>query len=858
MVFGCVAVLFSVMHGAFANGITPDGRTSTTVTYDSNGRAVISIATPVANVSYNGYSSFNVDKPGAALQNTGVNARTIVNEVTSSNPSWIQGPITVLGPRANVILANPNGITVDGGSFVNTGHVVLSTGTVSFNDFLSAPGVLQRDVVLTTSRGSIVIGSGGLTGAMLSLDLIARQLQLNGPVTDTFTSATATTRLVGGTSTAEVNTAVSATDNFSQYVSYGAGTASSPGSELVDITPLGSLTSGRIEILVTDQGAGVHIAGKTFASVGDFALQADGKVRVDGGQITALGNIGLQAGELALGSGDNGKALISANGNVQMLAPKIEMADASLSAGTSDATGKVTQSGDLVIGAASGVTPGDIQFQRVTGTATGGIGMNGQGVDIQGGSLAAVQNISVKAQNFNVQSPFADAAFQPATLTSSTGEIDINAQGNLLVNGASVHGAAGVSLNGGIVAIQSEANGQQAVRGDVESAGQSIQLTASGNITITGSDVLAAGDVIAKAVDFALQDDGTKGSTLVATGGSVQVNTTGDIRNAGSMIQGHLRDASDNTSTGAVVLTAGGNIVNQTVDASRLAILFGDSDDIVLHAGGDITNQTGRIISNNALNMTAGGEIANLVTHVPGVNDGNEVDFDHVHNLLGLRHGDSGLNIDFGDIAIPGQLADMVADKGMTLSAASLRNIGGQILVNDGDLNAHISGSLINTAIRTGQVSLHESCSWFSCRTIAHSTEQSQGGLISVSGNMTVNAGTTISNTGGRVLALGQMSLTARVVLGTALTSYTTLSVDGGWKGWLGDSWAQVYAADDGGSFTAAGGKLAVTGLLELDGGTAVGAQGETASDGTVIIRAPHRDPVTLSHHVGLTSWLWH
>ncbi len=846
------------MHGAFANGVAPDGHTSTTVIYDSNGRAVINIAPAVANVSYNGYASFNVDKPGAALQNTGVNARTIVNEVTSSNRSLIQGAITVLGPRANVILANPNGITVDGGNFVNTGHVVLSTGTVSFNDFLSAPGVLQRDLVLTTSRGSIVIGSGGLTGAMLSLDLIAKQLQVNGPVVDTFTSATATTRLVGGTSTAEVNTAVSATDNFSQYVSYGAGNATSPGSELVDITPLGSLTSGRIEILITDKGAGVHIAGKTFASVGDFALQADGKVRVDGGQVTAQGNIGMQAGEVDLSAGVMGKPLISANGNVQVLAPKIEMADATLQSGTSDATGKVTQSGDLVIGAASGVTPDDVQFQRVIGTATGGIGITAQWLDIQGGSLTAVQNIAVKAQDVNVQSPFASGAFQPATVTSSAGEIDINAPGTLLVNGASLHGAAGVSLSGGMVTIQSERNGQLAVRADVESAGQNVQLNATGNVTLTGSDVLAAGNVIAKAAELTVQDDGTKGSTLIANGGAVQINTTGDIQNIGSMIQGHTRNTSDATSTGAVVLNAGGSIVNQTVDGSRLAILFGDSDDIVLHAGGDITNQTGRIISNNALNMTAGGEIANLVTHVPGVNDGNEVDFDHVHNLLGLRHGDSGLNIDFGDIAIPGQLADMVADKGMTLSAASLRNIGGQILVNDGDLNAHISGSLINTAIRTGQVSLHESCSWFSCRTIAHSTEQSQGGLISVSGNMTVNAGTTISNTGGRVLALGQMSLTAPVVLGTALTSYTTLSVDGGWKGWLGDSWAQVYAADDGGSFTAAGGKLVVTGLLELDGGTAVGAQGETASDGTVIIRAPHRDPVTLSHHVGLTSWLWH
>ena len=44
------------------------------------------------------------------------NARLILNEVTSTNPSFLQAPIAVVGPRAHFILANPNGITVDGGS----------------------------------------------------------------------------------------------------------------------------------------------------------------------------------------------------------------------------------------------------------------------------------------------------------------------------------------------------------------------------------------------------------------------------------------------------------------------------------------------------------------------------------------------------------------------------------------------------------------------------------------------------------------------------------------------------------------------------------------------------------------------
>ncbi|WP_408202503.1 two-partner secretion domain-containing protein [Paraburkholderia sediminicola] len=140
------AVAASAAHAA---GIVPDGGTATAVTTSPAGRQTVNLAPTIGGVSNNTYTSFNVSKVGADLNNVGINARTIVNQVTSTNPSLIQGDINVLGPSANVILANPNGITIDGGSFVNAGHVVLSTGQVSFDDLVPAPGVTQRNVVLT-------------------------------------------------------------------------------------------------------------------------------------------------------------------------------------------------------------------------------------------------------------------------------------------------------------------------------------------------------------------------------------------------------------------------------------------------------------------------------------------------------------------------------------------------------------------------------------------------------------------------------------------------------------------------------------------------------------------------------------
>lgn len=49
----------------------------------------------------------------------------------------------MLGPRANVILANPNGIRVNGLT-VTTGNLALTTGQVTFNYFVNANGQSHR------------------------------------------------------------------------------------------------------------------------------------------------------------------------------------------------------------------------------------------------------------------------------------------------------------------------------------------------------------------------------------------------------------------------------------------------------------------------------------------------------------------------------------------------------------------------------------------------------------------------------------------------------------------------------------------------------------------------------------------
>ena len=114
-----------------------------------NGVPLVNIQTPsAAGVSRNVFSQFDVLRNGAILNNSRSNVQTqlggwvqgnpwlatgaakvILNEVNSANPSWLKGYVEVAGQQADVIIANPAGIKVDGAGFINAGHVVLTTGT---------------------------------------------------------------------------------------------------------------------------------------------------------------------------------------------------------------------------------------------------------------------------------------------------------------------------------------------------------------------------------------------------------------------------------------------------------------------------------------------------------------------------------------------------------------------------------------------------------------------------------------------------------------------------------------------------------------------------------------------------------
>ena len=155
-VFAAFATLAALMPLASAQIVAykaaPASQQPTVLTA-GNGVPLINIQTPsAAGVSRNTYSQFDVDPNGVILNNARNNAltqlggwvqgnpwlahgsaRVILNEVVAANPSQLLGYVEIAGSAAQVVIANPAGLTCNGCGFINASRATLTTGTPLVN-----------------------------------------------------------------------------------------------------------------------------------------------------------------------------------------------------------------------------------------------------------------------------------------------------------------------------------------------------------------------------------------------------------------------------------------------------------------------------------------------------------------------------------------------------------------------------------------------------------------------------------------------------------------------------------------------------------------------------------------------------
>ncbi|RQN38081.1 filamentous hemagglutinin N-terminal domain-containing protein [Paraburkholderia tropica] len=275
-----------------------------TITQTGAGVPAVNITAPnAAGLSVNQYSSFGVDAgTGLVLNNSlvsgtpllggaldanpnlaGRTATTILNQVTSTAPAILAGPLEVFGSPASVIVAAPNGVSVSGLSLTNAPGFVLTTGVPQF---ITGPGGAATSfanagaVAFAVSSGNVSInGAPGSTGAngpgagiegtVGNIDLIGQSVSLNAPL-----YANQAVHVITGNQTVTPTSGSGSAYGTSNVV------AGQPGAVAVDASAFGSITAGQVFIVSTAAGQGVNLQGPLAATAGNVSVNAAGDIVV--------------------------------------------------------------------------------------------------------------------------------------------------------------------------------------------------------------------------------------------------------------------------------------------------------------------------------------------------------------------------------------------------------------------------------------------------------------------------------------------------------------------------------------------------------------------------------------------------
>lgn len=292
--------MVSLIASCYASNIvvdnTADRSQRPNIYQHSDGIKIINITNPSSSgVSHNKYTQFDVSKKGVILNNgtdryktqlvefvnpnilLAQSAKVILNEVNSPNISQLNGYIEVAGPKAQVIIANPAGITCNGCGFINADRATLTTGKP-----LVENGKLTGYQV---ERGHIYVTGQGLknTGQDYT-DIIARSVKINAELW-----ANKEINVIAGQN--NVGTDLSFTENkkdeiYQDRFNYG-----------IDVSALGGMYAGKITLSANEQGVGVRNSGTLGVSAGDLNINANGII-INNNYMTAKDSINFNSSEI--------------------------------------------------------------------------------------------------------------------------------------------------------------------------------------------------------------------------------------------------------------------------------------------------------------------------------------------------------------------------------------------------------------------------------------------------------------------------------------------------------------------------------------------------------------------------------
>ena len=609
----CIALISA--QPVLAQSIVADGN-GPQIIDSANGTPMVMINTPDQNgVSHNTYTEFGVGPGGALLNNVGTNtaetqiggivqgngnlaggtAGIIINDVTSTNPSLLNGYLEVAGDHADVIVANPNGITCDGCGFINTNRLTITTGAPSYDG--------GQFTGISVDGGAVVIGAGGLDAAdTTTFDLLSRQITVAGAVTGQ------RIRVVAGR-----NDVLYATGEITQKADDG----SAAPALAIDSTAVGGMFANAITITSTEDGVGVRAPRNMAANAGGMTITADGRLVMNNASasqnVTATGTDRVEvqgnvtAQEVAVTSADdlvlaaNAKLVaeslaalnvggdLDVGANAELTATRFDLDVAG--AFRTGAGADVTSVETLAIDATTVVNMGTVASTEGRLLITTSLDLTNTGLmfgdtdvvlrsdaDIRnnGGTIIANGDVAIRGDDNALAAAFTNQF--GGVVETITGDISIAAVsfGNLreapLVDGALVQET-------GADADQ-ECTGDTCfdpitVGGQITEVGEAAQIIAAGNITLTGTDVTNAYSLISAGGNVNINVDTLENIGLNAyrdTGGSLEfvgaVFGTIEARgNINGTVSGYVNNGAFANNTAIITGPTNTDLTGITVDS---------------------------------------------------------------------------------------------------------------------------------------------------------------------------------------------------------------------------------------------------------------------------------------------------
>lgn len=674
-----VSILLSLPVAAGAAELSSPGSQIINV----NGTPVVNINKANSNgISHNIYDQLNVGNEGLIFNNSAQGADTILagrvsgntnlttgtakiilNEVTSKNKSVIDGKMEIAGDKAHLIIANPNGITVNNGGFINTEKTTLTTGT---------PDIQQGAL-----KGYSVSG-GVLTVKDITSDspteILARSVVINGQL-----RADQLTVIAG--------------NNYVNTAGQVQGTVTASGAKNtygIDVAKLGGMYANRITLVSSESGVGVRNAGVVAGGAQGITIDTNGRLVNSSAAITSEGTLAVWAN----GTLDNDAGMLAGTGKVTIdtvahtlnnskAGSIVSLSDMNISSGElNNSNGKLLSNGQLLVNTnnktltnsgnanESVIQAGTVLLKTATlnnskGQIKGGIvAAESTAINNTSGIIDAIADVQlISAGNIDNRS---------GLIHSQQGAINIAAQktfSNRDTLATDVNKATAMGVHADAGDIQILAGSVNNMRGMLNSNGNMLVVSygelvnAYGNASATGNVILASegkmdnysgrvsSDSIVSISASALDNSSRKG--MIGGKKGVELEVTGTLDNFNGLIS---------SSAGDVVIKA------RTLD-NMGGVLSGNN--VGITAAANVYNQSGLINANKTLTINALSEIDNRYGD----------DFTH------------GFGSDFSAGSLKGGI---YGRDGISLTAKKIQNNYSSIVTQNGALTLNVADNLIN------------------------------------------------------------------------------------------------------------------------------------------------------------------